>query len=125
MRANMLATTVAVSLIATTAAVSAAQLNLTQQQKQTIEQNLSSQKAENMPSGFTLKEGAAVPQSVTLQQIPSNLTTQIPSLKGNEFAKFDNREIAIVNSSSRKVEAVINQSGTTGSAAPGSMVMSS
>ena len=57
MRANMLATTVAVSLIATTAAVSAAQLNLTQQQKQTIEQNLSSQKAENMPSGFTLKEG--------------------------------------------------------------------
>jgi hypothetical protein len=119
MRTKMLASTVAVTFIAGITAISAAgQLSLTPQQKQTIQQDLSSQKAENMPSGFTLQRGTHVPQSVALHQLSSNLTNQIQSLKGDEFAKFNNNEIGIVNPSNRQVEAVINESSTTDSVMP-------
>jgi hypothetical protein len=114
MHRQILATTIAGTFIAGICAASAAgQLNLTPQQKQTIQLDLSSQKAENMPSGFTLVEGAKVPQSVTLHQLPGNVTNQIQSLKGTEFVKFNNNEIGIVEPSNREVAAVINESSTT------------
>jgi Protein of unknown function (DUF1236) len=88
-------------------ATAAASLNLTQQQKQTVQQSLSSAKEQAMPSGFTASIGAKVPGSVSLQALPSNVTSKISSLKSNEYAKFSNNEIILVDSKDRQVVAVI------------------
>lgn len=122
MRPHVLAATIALSVAASIGAASAAeQLNLTQQQKQTIAQDLSSQPATPAPSGFNAQLGAKVPQSVTLHSLPSNVTNQVASVKGNEFAKIGN-DIVIVDPSKREVMAVINErSSTTGSSPSGKM----
>jgi len=122
MRPHVLAAMIAFSVAASLGAASAAeQLNLTQQQKQTIAQDLSSQPSKTAPSGFNAQPGAKVPQSVTLQSLPSNVTNQVASLKGNEFAKTGN-DIVIVDPSNREVMAVINEKGsTTGSSTSSGM----
>lgn len=122
MRPHVLAATIAFSVAASLGAASAAeQLNLTQQQKQTIAQDLSSQPSKPAPSGFNAQPGAKVPQSVTLQSLPSNVTNQFALLKGDEFAKLGN-DIVIVDPTNRQVTAVINEkSGTTGSSTSNGM----
>lgn len=122
MRPHVLAATVALSVAASIGAASAAeQLNLTQQQKQTIAQDLSSQPSTPAPSGFNAQPGAKVPQSVMLHTLPGNVTNQVAAVKGNQFAKIGN-DIVLVDPANREVMAVINEkSGTTGSSSSGPM----
>ncbi len=88
--------------------------SLTSQQKQMIAQDLSAQSAQQAPGNFSPAVGQKVPQSLKLNQLPSNVTGQIQSLKGDDFAKLNNGKILIANPSS-KIVALINERATTGS----------
>ncbi len=96
--------------------VASADLNLTPQQKQTILQSVQSERGQPAPAGFLPKVGAPVPQSMSMQQLPSNVTTQVPAAKGLEYAKLDNNEILLIDPKDRKVAEIIMPSGTTGAA---------
>ncbi len=88
---------------------------LTSQQKQMIAQNLSPQSAEQAPANFSPTVGQKVPQSLRLNQLPGNVTGQVQSLKGDDFAKLNDGKILIVNPSSKQIVALINERATTGS----------
>jgi len=88
-------------------------IELNSQQKQKIRQIVANQAAEQAPSSFQLNVGATVPDSLTLKSFPSSARTQLPaSVQGAQFAKLTNKDIIVVDPSSRVVVAVINQSGS-------------
>ena len=119
MRTKLFTTTLAVGFVAGLgAAVAAPQtVNLTAQQKKTIEQNTMQQSAQPVPAGFTAEIGNKVPNSVTLKSLPSKVASKVPSIKGDKVAKLKNKEILIVNPQNRQVVAMINENATTGSSA--------
>jgi hypothetical protein len=88
-------------------AAAAGAVNLTQQQKQTIQQSLSTDSGQSMPSGFTASIGSKVPTTVSLKPLPSNVTGQISTLKSEDYAKFYNKQIVLVDPMDRQVVAVI------------------
>jgi hypothetical protein len=112
-RAPLMAT-IAVALTFGIGVAAAAEVNLTQHQKEMIQQNLSTESGQSIPSGFMPGVGKKVPSSVSLKQLPSNLKNQISSLKNEEYAKFNNNEIVLVNPSDRDVVATIQGASTTG-----------
>ncbi len=87
----------------------------TSQQKQMIAQDLSAQSAEQAPANFNPTIGQKVPQSLKLNQLPGNVSGQVQSLKGDDFAKLNDGKILIVNPSSKQIVALINEHATTGS----------
>ena len=107
------------------AAYSAGNPTLTTQQKQTIEKGLSSQQTESTPSTFTAEIGAKVPQSVMLRSLPANVTNQVKSLKGDDFAKLKNNEIIIANPADRQIVALVSEAASTGTLRSGSTTGSS
>ena len=124
MRTGLTRTAAAMILAACMSSAFAAEsVNLTDQQKQSIQHGLASLPAQSLPGGFAAQLGGKVPSSVTLKKLPSDLAQQVPSVKNDEFAKFTNNEIVIVNPSSKKIVAIIGQSSTTGAKA-GSMLQS-
>jgi hypothetical protein len=108
-------TVAAIALAAGIGVASAAgPMNLTQDQKQKIQENLASQPSEQMPSGFTPTVGEKVPQSVSLKQLPSDVTSEVSELKNEQFAKSQNNDIILVDPQSREIVAVIEGTSTTG-----------
>jgi Putative peptidoglycan binding domain len=89
--------------------------SLSAQQKQMIAQKLSAQSAEQPPANFNPTVGQNVPPTLKLSQLPGNVTDQVQSLKGDDFAKLNDGKILIVNPSSKQIVAVINERSTTGS----------
>ena len=82
-------------------------LNLTSTQRQELWQSLSKQAAkESVPAGFTAKVGEAVPSSIKLQPLPTNLSSQIPGVKSYDYALLQD-ELLIVDSSSKKIVDII------------------
>jgi hypothetical protein len=94
----------------------AAELNLTAAQKQTIVQSVESEKGQAAPAGFLPKVGASLPQSVSLQRLPSSVATQVPGAKDLRYVKLATNEILLIESKGRRVADVIAPSGTTGAA---------
>jgi hypothetical protein len=95
---------------------SAAELNLTAVQKQTIVQGVQSEKGQPAPVGFLPKVGASLPQSVSTRPLPSNVTTQVPGAKDLQYVKLITNEILLVEPKDRRVAEIITPSGTTGAA---------
>lgn len=116
MQAILRVTTIGLALIGSAGLAGAAQLNLTSAQKQTIVQGVASEKGETAPSGFQAKIGEKVPQSLSMHQLPSNVTNQVSAAKGYEYAKLQNNEVLLVNPKDRQVAEIIMPSSTTGSA---------
>jgi hypothetical protein len=84
-------------------------LNLTATQRHELWQSLSKQAAkESAPTGFTAKVGEAVPSSIKLQSLPSNVSSQIPAVKSYDYALLQN-ELLIVDPSSKKIVDIITQ----------------
>lgn len=122
MRTGLYSATMAVVLAAgMSAGFAATSMNLTNQQKQSIQQSLMSEPAQSQPNGFTAQLGKKVPSSVKLNKVPSQLAQKVPSVKNDDYAKFRNNEIVIVNPNNREIMAVIGQSSTTGAAASTTM----
>jgi hypothetical protein len=116
MRRSVSHIAIAAAFLGSVAVATAAQLNLTAQQKQTIVQSVQTATAQPAPTGFLPKVGATVPQSLTLRQLPASVTTQVPAAKELQFAKLDSNEILLIDPKDRQVAEVISPSGTTGAA---------
>jgi len=116
MRTSLYGTTVAVALIGGVGLAGAAQLNLTSAQKQTIWQSVASEKGQTAPSGFQVRLGEKVPQSLSMHQLPSSATSQVSAAKDFEYAKLASNEVLLINPKDRQVAEIIMPSTTTGSA---------
>jgi hypothetical protein len=116
MRRSVSHIAIAAAFLGSVAVASAAELNLTAQQKQTIAQGVQTAIAQPAPTGFQPRVGAPVPQSLTMRQLPSNVTTQVPAAKDLQFAKLDSNEVLLIDPKDRRVAEIISPSGTTGAA---------
>jgi hypothetical protein len=113
---------IAVAFLGTVAVASAAELNLTAQQKQTIAQSVQTEMGQPAPAGFMPRVGASVPQSLAMRQLPSTVAAQVPAAKELQFAKLDSNQVLLIDPKDRRVAEIITPSGTTG-AAPASPAM--
>ncbi len=98
------------------AVAAAAELNLTAQQRQTIAQSVQTEMAQPAPAGFLPRVGATVPPSLTMRQLPSQATAQVPAARNLQFARLDSNEILLIDPKDRRVAEIISPSGTTGAA---------
>lgn len=57
-------------------------------------------------TGRNLHVGQVVPNSVSLQPLPNDITNQVPTLKAYGFAMLNN-QLLIVDPSTKKVVAVV------------------
>jgi len=116
MRLSLQGTAIALALVGSVGLATGAQLNLTSMQKQTIYQSVASEKGQAAPAGFQAKVGEKAPASLSMHQLPSSVTGQIPAAKGYEFAKLQNNEVLLLDPKDRHVADIIMPSSTTGSA---------
>src|SRR5262245_57798779 len=63
------------------AVAAAGEVNLTAQQKQTIMQSVQTTTGQPAPAGFLPRVGEPVPQSMSLRQLPTNVTARVPGAK--------------------------------------------
>jgi hypothetical protein len=98
------------------AIATAAELNLTDQQMQTIARSVQTERGQPAPAGFMPRVGASVPQSMPIRQLPSNVTTQVPTAKNLEYIKLDNNNVLLIDPDDRRVAEIITPSGSTGAA---------
>jgi hypothetical protein len=116
MRKSVYRAAVVAAFLGSVAVATAAEISLTPQQKQTIMQSLQTEKGQAAPTGFLPRVGATVPQSLSMRQLPPNVTSQVPATKELEFAKLENNEILLIDPKDRRVADIIMPSGTTGTA---------
>ncbi|SRR5579871_6075669 len=107
---------IAAAFLGSASLATAAALNLTSQQKQTIMQSVQSERGHPAPSGFHPTVGAMVPPSMSLHRLPSHVTNQVPATKGFEFSKLENNQILLIDPKDRRVAEILMPSGTTGAA---------
>jgi hypothetical protein len=98
------------------AVATAAELNLTDQQMQTIARSVQTERSQPAPAGFMPRVGASVPQSMPTRQLPSNVTTQVPAAKNLEYIKLDNNNVLLIHPDDRRVAEIITPLGSTGAA---------
>src|SRR5689334_688951 len=84
MRKSVYRAAVMAAFLGSVAVGTAAELNLTAQQKQAIMQSIQSERGQPAPAGFQPRIGASVPQSMSLRQLPPNITTQVPATRDYE-----------------------------------------
>jgi hypothetical protein len=116
MRKSVYRSAVVAAFLASVAISTAAEVNLTAQQKQTIMQSVQTERGQAPPVGFLPRVGAAVPQSMPMRQLPPNVTSRVPAAKGLEYSKLDNNDILLIDPKDRRVAEIITPSGTTGAA---------
>jgi hypothetical protein len=105
--AALLLSSVGVAGAAAMSASATDNLKLTSTQEHTIWQSVSkSSTSMNAPKGFTPTIGAAVPSTVSLKALPSDVVKQVPTVQPYEYAMFNN-EVLIVNPTDKKVVDII------------------
>jgi hypothetical protein len=105
--ALLLLSSVGVAGAAASSASATDNLKLTSSQEHTIWQSVSkSNTSMNAPKGFTPTIGAAVPSTVSLKALPSDIVKQVPAVQPYEYAMFNN-EVLIVNPMDKKVVDII------------------
>jgi hypothetical protein len=109
-------TAIALAFLGSAGLALAADLNLTQAQKDTIFRSVMNEKGQAAPAGFQAKVGVAAPQTISLHALPSTVTSQVPAAKEFEYAKLANNEVLLINPKDRHVAEVIMEPKTTGSA---------
>jgi hypothetical protein len=116
MRKNAYRNAIAAAFLGSISVATAAELNLTDQQRQTIAQSVQTEKGQPAPAGFMPRVGASVPQSMPVRQLPSNVITQVPAAKNLEYTKLDNNNVLLIDPDDRRVAEIITPSGKTGAA---------
>src|SRR5712664_3385306 len=110
MRKNAYRSAITAAFLGSISVASAAELNLTDQQKQTIAQSVQTEKGHPAPAGFMPRVGASVPQSMPTRQLPSNATTQVPAAKNLEYIKLDNNSVLWIDPNDGRVAEIIARS---------------
>ena len=83
-----------------------ASMHFTSKHMQEINSAVSSAPAptQSAPGGFTAMTGKKVPSSLNLKPLPQSATSKVPSVKGMDDAKLDNKDILIVDPSTNKIQ---------------------
>ena len=115
MRKSVYRSAVVAAFLGSVAVATAAELNLTAQQKQSIMQSVQGEKGQPA-AGFQPRIGTAVPQSMSMHQLPSSVATQVPAAKNLEYIKLDNNTVLLIDPKDKRVAEIITPSGTTGAA---------
>ncbi len=115
MRKSLYRSAVVAAFLGSVAVATAAELNLTVQQKQSIVQSIQGEKGQPA-AGFQPRVGASVPQSMSMRPLPPNVTTQVPATKDLEYVKLDNNTVLLIDPKNRRVADIIMPAGTTGAA---------
>jgi hypothetical protein len=109
-------TAIVLAFVGTAGLATAADLNLTSAQRQTIFQSVMNEKGQAAPVGFQAKVGTVAPPSLSLHALPANVESQVPATKVYEYAKLQNNEVLLINPKDRHVAEIIMPPSTTGSA---------
>jgi hypothetical protein len=90
--------------------------DLTATQQRTVSQGLASSPSQAAPAGTQPQVGDKVPDSMTAQQLPSNVTDQVPEAKQLLFVKLPDR-IILIDPDTKLVTEIVTDSDsvTTGS----------
>jgi len=115
MRKSVYRSAVVVAFLGSVAVATAAEPNLTAQQKQSIMQSFQGEKGQPA-AGFQPRVGTTLPPSMLPQQLPSKVTAQVPATKNLEYLKLDNNMVLLIDPKDRRVAEIIMPSGTTGAA---------
>jgi len=92
--------------------------DLTTSQERTVSQRLANSPSQPMTSGAQPQVGSKVPDSMSAQALPSNVTDQVPETKRLLFIKLPDR-ILLIDPDSKLVAEMIMDDTTTGSKASG------
>ena len=98
-----------------------AQPELTANQQQTVSQGLATSPSQPTPSGEQAQVGKQVPDSMSPQAMPNNVTDQVPETKNLLFVKLPDR-ILLIDPDNKLVTQIVtdDNSSTTGSNTGGS-----
>jgi hypothetical protein len=86
---------------------------LTANQQQTVSQGLASAPSQPAPSGEQPQVGNKLPDSMSAQSMPSNVTNQVPETKNLLFVKLPDR-IVLIDPDTKLVTEIVMDSVTTG-----------
>jgi hypothetical protein len=114
--------TIAVFSIGIAAAQTApgtAQGDLTPSQERMVSQALASSPSQPATPGAQPQVGNRIPDSMSAQALPNNVTDQIPNAKGLFFVKLPDR-IVLIDPHSKLVTEILMDATTTGSSPAGS-----
>jgi hypothetical protein len=89
--------------------------DLTATQQRMVNQGLSSSPSQSAPDGTQPQVGNKVPDSMTAQSLPSNVTDHVPEAKNLLFVKLPDRILLIDPDSKLVTEIVAADQTTTGS----------
>jgi hypothetical protein len=91
--------------------------DLTTAQQRTVSQGLASSPSQTAPTGAQPQVGEKVPDSMTAQSMPSDVSNQVPEAKSLLFVKLPDRVLLIDPDSKRVSEIVMDadSDSTTGS----------
>lgn len=89
------------------AAKPASMLSLTSSQQKKAWNDMKSASAQNAPSGFNATAGAAVPNTLKVDAVPSKTARDVPALRSYDFAKIQGK-LLIVNPKDRTIAEVIS-----------------
>jgi hypothetical protein len=92
---------------------------LTANQQQTVSQGLASSPSQPAPSGEQPRVGNKLPDSMSAQSMPSNVTNQVPETKNLLFVKLPDR-IVLIDPDNELVTQIVMDSPTTGASTTGS-----
>jgi hypothetical protein len=92
--------------------------DLTASQERSVSQGLANSPSQSMPSGAQPQVGSKVPDSMSAQALPNNVTDQVPEAKNLLFVKLPDR-ILLIDPDSKVVAEMIMDDSTTGSSTSG------
>src|ERR1700716_302133 len=92
-----------------------AQTELTANQQQTVSQGLATTPSPPTPSGEQAQVGKHVPDSMSPQAMPNNVTDQVPETKNLLFVKLPDRILLIDPDNKLVTQIVTDDTTTTGS----------
>ena len=87
--------------------------DLTATQQRMVNQGLSSSPSQSAPDGTQPQVGNKVPDSMTAQSLPSNVTDHVPEAKNLLFVKLPDRIMLIDPDSKLVTEIVMDSDATT------------
>jgi hypothetical protein len=99
--------------------------DLTATQQQAVSQGLASSLSQTAPAGTQPQVGDKVPDSMTPQQLPNNVTDQVPEAKQLLFVKLPDRIILIDPDTKLVSEIVVDSDSATTGSNPNSSVQPS
>jgi hypothetical protein len=98
--------------------------DLTANQQQAVSQGLSTSPPQQAPAGTQPAAGNKLPDSMTAQSLPTNVTDQVPQVKNLLFVKLPDR-IVLIDPDTKRVTEIVADEATTGSNTTGSNMNSS